>query len=226
MSNQEVMLAVIFYGLLLVSAIFAFVYGVISFFKKGKSLYAQLVTCGMGCFVMAYIFQILQIFITKEIETGFQVGNLGIIGAMAFFFTASFGELDDDVDDEYKSLRKYRLLAFIAPLVILIIYLPSLFSSISVQTKIFTLIQFIFIGPAAYYSFKHLIIPDVDVGIVKPIRAYNLVQLLMELFLTLELGAINFNGEVMAIIFVVILSILFVISIPLLKKGASKWTQQ
>ena len=227
MSKEQILLAVIFYGVLMLCTLFAFIFGAINYFKKGKPLFCQLVTCAMGCFTMAYIFELLQIFITKNIETGFQVGNLGIIGGMAFLFTASFGELDDKVDDKKdKSLLKYRLIALLAPLLILLIYVPSLFTSNTIETKIVTLIQFIFIGPAAYYSFKHLLLPNDKLGIVKPIKIYSLIELLIELFITLELSAINHGSTLFMIIFVVISSILFILIIPFLKKGVKKWTQQ
>lgn len=203
---------------------FAFIFGAVNFFKRKVALYAQLITCAMGCFALSYLFEMILIYANGVIPTGFQVGNLGLIGGMAFLFTSSYGQMDGLVDDKTPTYHKWRVAALLAPAVILLLYLPSFFASTALQTRLVTLVQFAFIGPAAYYNLKHLIIPDVELGIIKSIRAYDLVALLLEFFITLELVAINLGKGVLMAIFSVIVALLFVMMTPTLKHGMKKWT--
>lgn len=224
MPESYIFIAVMFYVGMFVCSGFAFIFGAVNFFKKKTAMYAQLITCSMGCFAMSYLFELLLVYATGEIRSGFQVGNLGLIGGMAFLFSASYGQMDGLVDDRSKEFLKYRLIALIAPLAILLLYLPSLFGSVQLQTKLVTLLQFLFIGPAAYYNLKHIIIPDVDLGIIKSIRGYNITALILELFVTLELVSTNLEMKIPMIAFAVALSITFVLIIPMLKRGMKKWT--
>lgn len=222
MTEQQ--FAVLFYGIMFATSGFAFIYGVVHYFKKKAALYAQLVTCSMGCFAMSYLFEMVLILVNDEVFTGFQVGNFGLIGGMAFLFSSSFGQMDGLVDDRTKTYRKYRLIALLAPFVVLVLYLPSLFASTAIETKIVTLVQFLFICPAAYYNLKHAIIRDVDLGIIKSVRGYNITALILELCITLELVAINIQSSVMMVLFAIAISALFVILIPMLQHGMKKWT--
>lgn len=181
MTEQRIKLAVLFYGIMFAASGFAFIFGASNYFKRKAALYAQLITCSMGCFAISYLFEMILIFANNEIPTGFQVGNLGLIGGMAFLFSASFGQMDGLADDKTKEFLKYRIIALAAPIVILMIYIPSLFAQSGMQTKLVTLAQFAFIGPAAYYNMKHAVIHDIDLGIVKSIRGYNITALALEL---------------------------------------------
>lgn len=224
MPEQQIKLAVIFYAVMFLCSGFAFVFGAVNYFKKKVGLYAQLITCSMGCFAAAYLFEVIQIYVTGKIQSGFQVGSLGLIGGMAFLFTASYGQMDGLVDDKTKSFAKYRFIALAAPIAVLAVYLPSLFGTVGTQTKIVTLVQFAFIGPAAYYNFKHVIIPDVDLGIIRSIRGYNITALILELLITAELAAINIGNGILMVIFAAAVSATFIVIIPVLKSGMQKWT--
>lgn len=220
----EIQLAILFYAIMFTCALFATIYGCKLFFKKNSALYTQIITCAMGCFTLSYLFSLLQIIVTDEIKSGFQVGNLGLIGAMAFLFSASFGQMDGLVDDHSQKFMKYRLLSLIMPIVILVIYLLSFFIGDDTQTKIVTLIQFIFIGPAVYYNFKHIIILDVELGIVKSVKEYNIVALILEIAITLELFSLNIGNGLLMATFSIIICICYILIIPMLKKGVKRWT--
>ena len=49
--------------------------------------------------MLSRLFETLQLLSFGEIRSGFQVGDLGIIGSSLFFLGANYGELDSLVDD-------------------------------------------------------------------------------------------------------------------------------
>ena len=160
------------------------IWGMTVSFKKRGALFLQIVACGLGCMALGYIF-VFALKITApesalaSLTSGFNIGLLGIFGMFAFIFSASYGQIDGLGDDKSKELRKYRLLALIAPIVSLIILALIVFSGLELYMQIIYVVLFLPAILASYYNLKHLIIPDVELGILDSIRKYNLLALIM-----------------------------------------------
>lgn len=60
-------------------------------------------------------------------------------------------------------------------------------------------------------------------GFIRSIRGYNTTSLFLELFLTLELVAVNLENGIMMGIFSMAVSVIFVLILPILKSGMKKW---
>ena len=54
-----------------------FIYGVKNFFNKGKALYLQIVTMGMGCYTMGSFYHLCQSITSEEVVDGFTAAYLG-----------------------------------------------------------------------------------------------------------------------------------------------------
>ena len=80
-------------------------------------------------------------------------------------------------------------------------------------------------GFAGYLNIKHLIVPDVDFGIVKSIRGYNLIAFLTEIFSLAEIGFSVFEYNSIIIYCQIILGILYAVMIPVLVSEVKKWTR-
>lgn len=82
-----------------------------------------------------------------------------------------------------------------------------------------------FILPTAYYNFKHLIIYDVEGGVIRGLRKYNLLALMYSFFVLLEFifGYLSYNVPyVMACIGVGAVTLTMM---PALKRGLEEWTE-
>ena len=160
------------------------IWGVTVSFKKRGALFLQIGACGLGCMALGYIF-VFALKITapesalESLTSGFNIGLLGIFGMFAFIFSASYGQIDGLGDDKSKELRKYRLLALIAPAFFLVLLAGIVFAGIEAHMQIIYSILFLPAILASYYNLKHLIIPDVELGILASIRKYNLFALVM-----------------------------------------------
>ena len=116
-------------------------------------------------------------------------------------------------------------MAFLAPIVILLLFIPILFNNVGAALKIGVAVQFISIASASYFNLKHMIIPDVMFGIISSIRPYNALALALELLFALELFASNIGLNIIGAILALTIAIVYALIVPIMKKGVAKWTR-
>ena len=80
-----------------------------------------------------------------------------------------------------------------------------------------------FIMLAAYFNLKHLLIRDVEGGIIKSIRGYNLLALLLELLYAAEILFDSFNMYKPKSIVYLLMSLCLIAIIPVLRKEITSW---
>ena len=149
---------------LTLTAMFGFIYGVVQFFRKRTALYARMIVFGIGCVMLGRLFETLRFFTTGEFHEGFRVSVLGTLGSFLFFLTANYGQMDSLVDDRSPVIRKYRIIAVLAPLTVAGLYVLYFryagFGEDAIVNGIISLV----ICQTTYFQLKHLIIPDVEGG--------------------------------------------------------------
>ena len=164
----------------LAATLFSLIYGLKHFFKKGKPLCLQSITMAMASHALGSIYHLCQSLTSETIIDGFTPAYLGRIGFFLFILTASYGQLDRIVDDGSPKMRRARILALIAPLFAVLLYIPNtFFEEVPIATKVVYALVWIPAIFAVYFNFKHAIIPDLDFGFIKAIKPYNIVVLLL-----------------------------------------------
>ena len=213
------------YLVMTLCAVFGFNYGLMRIVRQRKALYTYMIVFGIGCAMMGRLFETLSLFAFGEIPSGFHVGMLGVVGSFLFFFTANYGQMDSLVDDGSPMFRKYRLLALLAPIIIAALYVFYLRYAVSVESAIVHGILAAVIALASYYHLKHLIILDVDYGIIRSIRSYNLLALIYAVLCMCEMiiHAAPFP-VILTVIVMALISIILLIFVPVLERGVTKWT--
>ncbi len=206
-------------------ALFGFNYGLVRFFRERKALYTRMIIFGIGSAMLGRLFETLSLFAFGEIPSGFHIGMLGIISSFLFFFTANYGQMDSLVDDKSAKFRKYRLIAILAPVVIVVLFIIYLRSAEFGPGAVARGVETLVIALAAYFHLKHLVIEDVDYGIIRSIRGYNLLALVYALLCMAEmiLRAAPYP-EILLVIVDVLICIIYLIFVPVLEKGVNKWT--
>ena len=208
-----------------ISAGIGFVYGLNRFFRDESALYVRMIIFSVGCAMFGRLFETLQYLVNGQLGSGFQVGMLGIIGSFMFLFSANYGQMDSIVDDGSSEFRKTRIIALAAPVVIIAIWCVIAVTKGLDETTIPLGIETLFIAQASYFHLKHLIIKDVEYGLIKAIRNYNLLALIYALLCMLEMliNSMNFPAFCIVIVYVLECAVLLAF-VPVLERGVKKWT--
>lgn len=206
-------------------AMLSFIYGITQFFKPKKALYAQMIVLGVGCIAFGRLYQVVRLLTGGDILNEFQLGILGVIGSLMFFFSANFGAIDSLADDKSKKYSKYRLIAFAAPLAALALYIGFLlFLGAPRLWKIIGAVVTFFIMQTTYFNLKHLIFPDVDYGVINCLKPYNAAVLFYALFCIADIIAMSRESEIAVAIVSAEIGITVLLITLLLAKGVKKWT--
>ena len=210
--------------LIFVCSLAGTVYSLFNFFGKKKALYLKISACGVLAIMFSRLYQVVYLATLGSLNRGFHIGMLGIMASFMFFFCANFGQIDGLVDDKTSAFRKTRIISFLSPLVIFIIYLFFILNVESAEAKIAWGAVAFFIMQCAYYSFKHVIIHDVDLGFVKCIKKYNVTVLVYAVMSMLEPIGLYLDIKPLYAACCCVTALAALIMLPVLKRGVDKWT--
>lgn len=211
---------------LLVCAVVGMAYGLYVMFTEKPPMYFKLIVYAVCSLVFSRIYYVVTLSCYDGLPEIFHVGFIGQATFMLFMFFANYGQIDMLVDDRSALITKYRIIPVIVTLIEISIAISALLNDnahISVRISFFVLS--ILAGIAGFLNMKHLIIPDVDNGIVKSIRGFNLLAIFMEFFTLEEVGLTCFNLTKLTAHFQVVLGIMYLAVLPLLHREVKKWRQ-
>lgn len=203
----------------------AFAYGAYKYIRPKRPLYIQMIVMGVGCIMLGRLYQFLRILTGSSISDRAQLGMLGAAGAFAFFFSANFGQVDSLVDDGSSVFKKYRTAAIIAPVCIALLYLGFVLTDVSLGFKISMGLVCLFIMAASYYHLKHLMIPDVDYGVVRCQRKYNALALAYALLYIPSQIALVTEHEPVTMALDIVMGVISVLIVIAADRGAKQWNR-
>ena len=209
----------------LLAALFATVYGIRKFFKKGKPLFLQSLTMAMASYALSCLYHLCQSLTSEEIVDGFTPAYLGRIGFFLFMITASYAQLDKIVDDGSKAIRPARRIAWIAPICAALMYIPNcIIEDVPVSTKVVYALVWIPAVISSYFNLKHAISPDRDFGFIKAIKPYNAFALGLCFVELVCLTAWDYYDITLLLIGTFAFAALCICTMVAAKKGVEKWT--
>ena len=207
-----------------VCAFIGFIYGSITFFKPKKAVFPQMITLAVGCMAFGKLYQAVRLLTGGEIFGQFQLGVLGYIGSLMFLFSANFGAMDRLADDRSKAFRKYRITAFAAPCAVAVLYALFIFSTeLPIMAQIVSAVTTVLAMHTSYFHLKHLIFPDVDYGVIRCLRPYNLSALIYTFLCLAEMIVIGTGNEISILVIDVLMGIVLIDIIVLADRGIKKW---
>ena len=210
---------------LTVCAAIGFAYGLVRFFRGKSALYVRMIIFAVGCSMLGRLFETLQLLVHGQLHDGFHVGMLGIAGSFLFLFSANYGQMDSIVDDGSKEFRAVRIISLIAPIVIISSWFVVLRNKGLSEMTIALGVQTLLIALASYFHLKHLIIKDVDYGLIRSIRSYNLLALVYALLCVVEMIVESMSvSSVIIVVVYVLQGVVLLAFVPVLERGVKKWT--
>lgn len=208
----------------LLATLAACFYGVKHFFKKGKPLFLQSLTMAMASHALGSVYYLCRALTDRTFVEGFTPAYLGRIGFFLFILTASYGQLDRIVDDGTAKMRFARRISLLAPLGASLLYLPGAWlTEVSRATKISCAFVWLPAIISVYFNMKHATLPDVDLGLIKALRPYNVFVLLLSFSELLYLTAWNGMYGIPLILASVVFSGLCIGAMVAARKGVEQW---
>lgn len=208
-----------------ICAFIGFIYGAMKFFKPREAVYAQMIALAVGCAAFGRLYQVVRLLTVGDMFNGFQLGVFGVIGSLLFLFSANFGAMDSLADDRSVKFLKYRLISLAAPVAALVLYiLFVLLTDLPGSVKIASALVTVFVMQASYFHLKHLIIPDVDLGIIKCLRQYNLLALIYTFLCMAEIVVIGLKTEIGILIVEALIGAVLIGVVISAERGIKKWT--
>lgn len=98
-----------------------------------------------------------------------------------------------------------------------------LIADISLMWKILGAVLTLFAAQSSYFNLKHLIFPDVDFGVVKCLRPYNLLVLIYSLAVFGECVGLSRYIPELTLICCIISGIVSAAMMPMIVRGLKKW---
>ena len=213
------------YLAMLVCSAAGFFYGVKKYIGPHTPLYASMIVLGVGCIMIGRAYSFLRILTGLPVTGIFHAGILGTVGAFAFFFSANFGQIDSLVDGGEKELARYRVIGIPGALVPCLLYAFIALSPAETGEKISDLIAALPIAAASYFHIKHFFIPDVDYGVVRCQRMYNITAFCYGILCMLEMAATAYGMKTALIVICVLECIASGILVPVMDRGVRKWSR-
>ncbi len=210
---------------LFICACASLVYGLTATYKRKQPLYFRLMIFPSACQVFLRAFYIVTLLCYGELPDGFNIGFLGYAAFFLFLYLPNVGAIDHLLDETDRGYAKYRLPALILPAAELALAVFVLtYDAVSLDVRISYAVLLLLAGLTGYFNLKHLIIPDVEDGIIRALRRFNVLCIVLELLTLAEVG-LSCCSFWSPIGIQVPLGILYVVFLPLLNKETKKWIQ-
>ncbi len=175
---------------------------------------------------LSRVFYTLSIVFHGGIPDTFNIGFLGYAATFLFFLLANIGQMDWLVDDR-KSLRPiYRIIPAIVPTAELFAAVIGLFlKNVTFSVRLSFLVITVVAGFAGYFNIKHIIVPDIEFGIVKAVRGNNLIEFAIGILSLAEIGFSVYGLNELILYVQIVLGVLYIAVIPVLSMEVKKWTR-
>lgn len=202
----------------LAGALIASVYGCCTVFRKKTPLFYKIIFLAMLTCLMGNIYTVLYGLLWQQGDTGFHVGYLGYIGMFFFLYSSYYGAIDSLVDGKQPELRRFRI---IAGIVAAAFFVGSVLLMYFSEKAFWMYIVVIPMSFTVYFAMKHLIIPDVEMGIIKVMRPYN--ALIIGLCAGMTLSILSISDSVLETVSSICTGVLLAVCMPAARNGVRKW---
>lgn len=211
-------------GIVFVMAISALAYGIYIVISRKPPLYFQLNLAALSCYVLGYLFDVCEFFVSGILSGGFLIGYLGTIGCFLFLLTMNFAYMDGILDDKTPMMKNARWLALFAPLLLMALLIPNLLSDAPKETKIVYFVVWVVGSLSAYFNLKHILIPDMGFGFVKAIKPFNIAALSFTFFEFIHLTLWNFCDWIPLLFSGALLGVSCLAMVITADRGIKRWT--
>lgn len=203
---------------LLVGAVVAAAYALVTLRRERLPLFYEIVAYALGAYALGTLYTCLR---ASGIAGGEQtdtpiIGYLGYAGAFFFLFSSYYGAIDSLADERDRKMRPRRAAALILALALLLTGGGALVS----LGRPLAATALAPVTATSYFALKHLLSPDVEMGLVNALRPYNAAVLACCLAQPLVLAGF---GGITGILVSLLGAVLLVCLPALARRGVLRW---
>jgi len=202
----------------LCGALISSIWGACIIFKKKTPLFYRIIFLAVLACLMGNVYTLLFRLLQQPEYTGFHVGYLGYISMFFFLYSSYYGAINSLADGNQPELKKYRV---VAGFITVIFFILSILLICFCNKELWIFIVVIPIGFTLYFATKLLIIPDVEMGIIKVLRPYNGV--IIGLCICMAIRILSKAGSVIETVSSIFAGLLLTVCIPVARRGVRKW---
>lgn len=207
-------------GIQLAASLFSVAYGVYACLRNRQPLFFKILLYGMVSYLFGTLFIACYAIVHETAPVGFHVGYFGHIGFYFFLLSSYYGAIDrlaDGGEKEYRTIRRAAAIPLLVPAGLFIWSMEETGFGASVPYLLFLLPMAL----TLYFASKHLVFPDVELGIIRVMRPYNAAVIL---FCGAELpGQLIFLPETVRTVSTALSCLFLILLLPLAEKGVRKW---
>ncbi len=204
----------------LAAALISVLYGGIACLRHRQPLFFKILLYGLISYFFGALFTACYSVVHGGGPVGFHVGYFGHIGAYFFLFSSYYGAIDhlaDGGESKYRVLRIVSAIPAIVPIALLVWGIVNY----GLSTMLPLLMLILPMTFTLYFAVKHLVFPDVEMGIIRVMRPYNGCVIL---FCIAELaGQFHYLPETVRTASAILSCLFLVLLLPLAEKGVRKW---
>lgn len=202
----------------LIGSLIAVIYGACSCYRKKTPLFYKIVFYSALTCLIGNIYTLLYGILWWPVGSEFHIGYLGYVGMFFFLYSSYYGAIDSLADGKQPELRRFRAVAVIIAAAFFVASALLIFFGGKAFWKGIIVIP---VSLTLYFAMKHLIIPDVDMGIIKVMRPYNALVICLCICMMLRLVSMPYSmlGTVSSIC----TGVLLAVYLPVARNGVRKW---
>ena len=203
----------------LAASLAALVWGGALCARRKQPLFFKILLFAAASYFLGALFEGCWLLVYGAVPGGFHVGYLGCVGMWFFLFSSYFGAIDRLSDGGERRYLPYRLAALLAPVAVLGLTIWSVIRW-GAAASLPLLLLVIPMGATLFFALKHLL-PDVEMGIIRVMRPYNALVLLLGLCqMVTRMPGVSGAAALAA---TVLTSLLLVAMLPTAEMGVRKW---
>ena len=203
----------------LIGALIAAAYGSMTALRPRTPLFYRIVFLAVLTGLMGDVYAVLFRLLWSGKNGGFHVGYLGYAGMFFFLLSSYYGAMNSLADDGRPQLRVFRLAAGAAFAAFM---LAALWLMRVYDKPAWLLIVIVPMALTLYFAVKHLIFPDVEMGIIRVMRPYNALAAALCVSMMLRLMAAS--GTALEAAGSVCTGVLLAVCMPVAGNGVRKWS--
>lgn len=203
---------------LLAGAVVAAAYALVTLRRDRLPLFYEIVSYALGAYALGTLYACLRASgVAGEVTSDSSlIGYLGHAGAFFFLFSSYYGAMDSLADERGREMRPRRAAAFALALALLVAGGGTLLA----LGRPLAAAAMAPVASTSYFALKHLISPDVEMGLVEALRPYNAAVLACCLAQPLVLADLGGAAGVLASL----LGAALLVCVPVLaRRGVRRW---